>query len=56
MAVSFAFAGLLAPLLAGLTFDSISGYTPALVVAEVGAILGAGCVSGAARTAPATAR
>ncbi|WP_254525861.1 MFS transporter [Natrinema caseinilyticum] len=56
MSVSFAFAGLLAPPLAGLTFDTVGSYTPALAVAGVGAILGAGCVFGAARTVPATAR
>ena len=55
MSVSFAVAGLLAPPLAGLTFEVVGSYAPALVAAGISAILGAGFVFAAARRVSATA-
>ncbi|WP_241430921.1 MFS transporter [Natronolimnohabitans innermongolicus] len=49
MSVSFAVSGLLAPPLAGLSFDVLGSYTPAFVAAGLCAALGTGCVYGAAR-------
>ena len=49
LSVSFAISGLLAPPLAGLAFDVLGSYTPALVAAGLCAVLGTGCVYGAAR-------
>ncbi len=49
VSLSFAVSGLVAPPLAGLSYDHLGTYTPAFVTAGVLGLLGAGCVAAAGR-------
>lgn len=49
LSISFAISGLVAPPLAGLWFEYVGSYTPALVAAGVAGLVGAGCVAFGAR-------
>lgn len=51
MSLAFAVAGLTAPPLAGLWFEITGSYTGSFLLASLGAIVGAGCVTAASRLA-----